>query len=50
MLLPGEPERRTKAERLASGVPLPDEAWEAICAVAREGKIDPEAYRMSPVN
>ena len=50
VLLPGEPERRTKAERLASGVPLPDEAWEAICAVAREGKIDPEAYRMSPVN
>jgi hydroxycarboxylate dehydrogenase B len=50
VLLPGEPERRTKAERLKNGVPLPDEAWEALCQVAREGKIDPEAYRMSPVS
>jgi hydroxycarboxylate dehydrogenase B len=36
VLLPGEPEARTRAERLANGVPLPDDAWAAIIATARE--------------
>lgn len=30
VLIPGEPELRMRAERLAYGVPLPSEAWEAI--------------------
>lgn len=41
VLLPGEPERRTKADRLANGVPLPDEVWESLGAVARDSGIDP---------
>ena len=35
VLLPGEPEARMRAERLANGVPLPDDAWAAIVATAR---------------
>lgn len=41
VLLPGEPERRTKADRLANGVPLPDEVWESLRSVARGSGIDP---------
>jgi len=44
VLLPGEVERRTRAERLANGVPLPGEAWAAISATAREGGIDAGDY------
>jgi len=36
ILLPGEAERRARAQRSASGVPLPEEVWEAIQATARE--------------
>ncbi len=36
VLLPGEPEARTRDRRLREGIPLPDATWEAICAVARE--------------
>ena len=35
MLTPGEPERMARAKRMATGVPLPEEAWEAILASAR---------------
>jgi uncharacterized oxidoreductase len=35
VLTPGEPERAVRAKRMASGVPLPEEAWEAILASAR---------------
>ncbi|HVL71788.1 MAG TPA: malate/lactate/ureidoglycolate dehydrogenase [Beijerinckiaceae bacterium] len=45
VLLPGEPERRTKAERLKNGVPLPDEAWAAIAESARGSGLDAESYR-----
>jgi uncharacterized oxidoreductase len=41
VLVPGEPERRTRAERLANGVPLPDDAWRAICDTARMVGVDP---------
>ena len=44
VLVPGEPERRSKAERLKNGVPLPDDAWRAICATAREVGVDPGRY------
>ena len=30
VLVPGEPERRARETRLAEGIPLPEEAWEAI--------------------
>ena len=36
VLVPGEPEERARRERLDKGVPLPDEAWTAIVAAARE--------------
>jgi hydroxycarboxylate dehydrogenase B len=35
VLTPGEPERLARAKRMATGVPLPEEAWEAILASAR---------------
>lgn len=35
VLVPGEPERIARAERLANGVPIPQDAWEAIKATAR---------------
>jgi uncharacterized oxidoreductase len=34
-LLPGEPEARTRAQRLEHGVPLPEEIWQSIVQVAR---------------
>ena len=35
VLLPGEPERRTREARLANGVPLSSAAWEALLESAR---------------
>ena len=35
VLVPGEPEARMRAERLAHGVPLPDDVWAAIVATAQ---------------
>jgi hydroxycarboxylate dehydrogenase B len=35
VLVPGEPERRVKAERMKNGVPLTDDTWAAISAAAR---------------
>jgi uncharacterized oxidoreductase len=35
ILFPGEPEERTKAQRLASGIPVPAETWALIQATAR---------------
>jgi uncharacterized oxidoreductase len=40
VLVPGEPERRTRKERLANGVPLPDDTWASIVAAAREVGVD----------
>jgi uncharacterized oxidoreductase len=36
VLVPGDPERKTRAERLRNGVPLPDDTWAAIVNTARE--------------
>ena len=36
VLIPGDPETRTRKERGAHGVPLPDETWSAIVNTARE--------------
>jgi uncharacterized oxidoreductase len=36
VLIPGDPEARTRADRTANGVPLPDDTWAAIVNTARE--------------
>jgi uncharacterized oxidoreductase len=36
VLVPGDPERKMRAERSANGVPLPDDTWAAIVNTARE--------------
>ena len=36
VLIPGDPERKTRAERSKNGVPLPDDTWAAIVNTARE--------------
>src|SRR5437660_7844007 len=36
VLIPGDPERKTRAERTKNGVPLPDDTWAAIINTARE--------------
>jgi uncharacterized oxidoreductase len=40
VLTPGEPEERTRQQRLAEGIPLPDETWAAIVAAARDLGVD----------
>jgi uncharacterized oxidoreductase len=40
ILMPGEPERRLRAERLAGGVPLTDDIWASIVATARQVGIE----------
>ena len=40
ILLPGEPEARTRAQRLAQGIPLPDDTWAALLATARDVGLD----------
>lgn len=36
VLVPGDTERRTRAERTENGIPLPDDTWAAIVNTARE--------------
>jgi hydroxycarboxylate dehydrogenase B len=36
VLIPGDPERKTRAERTRNGVPLPDDTWAAIVNTARD--------------
>ena len=40
VLIPGEPELRTKAVRLEEGIPVPDATWEKIEAVAGKYGVD----------
>jgi len=42
VLVPGEPERRMRTAR-ASGVPLPDDTWMAMVAIARSLGVEPAA-------
>ena len=35
VLIPGDPERRTRAERIAHGVPIDDETWRELTGAAR---------------
>jgi LDH2 family malate/lactate/ureidoglycolate dehydrogenase len=41
VLLPGEPERRTRAERSRDGIPLPDATWETLRRCAAELGVAP---------
>ena len=45
VLTPGEPERRARASRTTSGVPLPDETWAAIVQTARDVGVSEEAVK-----
>jgi LDH2 family malate/lactate/ureidoglycolate dehydrogenase len=36
VLIPGEPEHRSRAERERDGIPLPEATWEAIQATAKQ--------------
>jgi len=47
VLSPGEPEQRTRTERLAGGVPLTDDIWASIVATARQ--VDIEERRIQAV-
>jgi uncharacterized oxidoreductase len=40
VLIPGEPEQRTRVQRSKEGVPLPDDTWAAILATARDVGVD----------
>ena len=40
VLIPGDPEQATRAERTANGVPLPDDTWAAIVETARSVGLD----------
>lgn len=35
VMVPGEPEAHTRAQRTANGIPIPDDTWTAVCAAAR---------------
>jgi uncharacterized oxidoreductase len=35
VLIPGDPERRTRTERIANGVPIDDETWRELTVAAR---------------
>ncbi len=35
MLIPGDPERQTRAEREKNGVPVDDETWRELIVAAR---------------
>jgi uncharacterized oxidoreductase len=45
VLIPGDPERRTRAERIANGVPIDDETWRELTVAARGINVLVEAPR-----
>jgi len=47
VLIPGDPERKTRAERTRDGVPLPDDTWAAIVNTARELGVSEASVRMA---
>ena len=40
VLLPGEPEARTRLQRLRDGIPIPDQTWLAVCDAGAEMGVD----------
>jgi uncharacterized oxidoreductase len=49
VLAPGDPENRTRKQRLAEGIPLPDDTWAAIVAAAREVGVDERRIQLTGV-
>ena len=49
ILLPGEAEARSRARRLAEGVPLPDDTWAAIVETARSVGLDERRIQQAAV-
>lgn len=45
VLIPGDPEARTRADRSKNGVPLPDDTWAAIVNTAREVGVGEDAVK-----
>ena len=45
VLLPGEPERLTRARRSADGVPLPDAVWDTLLLAGRGHGLEGDGYR-----
>ncbi|MFO1027833.1 MAG: malate/lactate/ureidoglycolate dehydrogenase [Acetobacteraceae bacterium] len=43
VLIPGEPENRTREQRRRDGIPLQPDTWAAICATARDLGLTPPA-------
>ena len=41
VMLPGEPERITKAQRIEQGIPIPEPTWRDIRAAAIESGLEP---------
>jgi uncharacterized oxidoreductase len=42
VLVPGDPERISKRQRLRDGIPLPEDTWEQISKISLELGIDPK--------
>ena len=49
VLVPGEPEARTRRKRQAEGIPLPDDTWARIVAAARSVGLDERRIEQIPV-
>lgn len=45
VLIPGEPESRTTAQRRQEGIALPDDTWDAIAKVAGDAQVEMPAVR-----
>lgn len=43
VLLPGEPEARSRARRERDGIPIPEDTWRAVCAAGATLGVDAEA-------
>jgi len=41
VLLPGDPERASRRERLAAGIPIDPQSWGAICEAAEKSGLTP---------
>jgi LDH2 family malate/lactate/ureidoglycolate dehydrogenase len=48
VLLPGEPEARTRQEREHSGIAIPDDTWQAIAEVAAGVDLEMPPFRAAP--
>lgn len=49
VLLPGEPEARTRARRESEGIPIPEETWQAVCKVGAKLGVNVEAVAQREV-